>query len=56
MKKRTYVKPEITVYLMHTAPTLLAGSDINQSIPQFGIKISFKKFGNLNYFSYLCRC
>ena len=33
MKKRTYVKPEITVYLMHTAPTLLAGSDINQSMP-----------------------
>ena len=25
-------------------------------LPQFGIKISFKKFGNLNYFSYLCRC
>lgn len=33
MKKRTYTKPEITVYLMHTAPTLLAGSDINQSTP-----------------------
>ena len=33
MKKRTYVKPKITVYLMHTAPTLLAGSDINQSMP-----------------------
>ena len=33
MKKRTYVKPEITVYLMPTAPTLLAGSDINQSMP-----------------------
>ena len=33
MKKRTYVKPEITVYLMHTAPTLLAGYDINQSMP-----------------------
>ena len=33
MKTRTYVKPEITVYLMHTAPTLLAGSDINQSMP-----------------------
>ena len=33
MKKRTYVKPKITVYLMHSAPTLLAGSDINQSTP-----------------------
>ena len=28
---------------------------IDQEVPQFGIKISFKKFGNLNYFSYLCR-
>ena len=33
MKKRTYTKPVITVYILNTAPRLLAGSDINQSTP-----------------------
>ena len=33
----------------------ITGTNPSYFLPQFGIKISFRKFGNLNYFSYLCR-